>query len=106
MNDDPTKMRNQPALTTTSGNSWLIVGALFAAITIATLAALALLPPAGLAFTAIVVIVTLYLAMLIVKFVVHDRKRRLRILAACFLSIALVGLSSVIAIAAVNWAPL
>ncbi|WP_341951928.1 hypothetical protein [Salinibacterium sp. TMP30] len=97
-------MRNQPALTTTSGNSWLIVGALFAAITIATLVALALLPPAGLAFISIVVIVTLYLAMLIVRFVVHGRKRRLRLIAACFLTIALVGLSSVIAIAAVNWA--
>jgi ABC-type siderophore export system fused ATPase/permease subunit len=106
MSDDPTKMRNQPALTTTSGNSWLIVGALFAAITIATLVVLAMLPPSGLAFTAIVVIVTLYISMIVVRLVVHHRKRRLRIIAACFLAIALVGLSSVITIAAVNWAPL
>jgi len=106
MSDDPTRVRNQPSLTTASGSSWLIVGALFASISIAMLAALAMLPPPGLALAAITTIVALYAAMLVVRFVVHARKRRLKLIAACFLSIAVIGLGSVIAIASVNWAPL
>lgn len=106
MSDDPSRMRNQPALTTNSGTSWLIVGALFAAITIAMLSALATLPPSGLAFATIAVISALYAGMLIARLLVRTRKLRLRLIAACFLAIALVGLVSVIVIAAVNWAPL
>jgi hypothetical protein len=106
MSDDPTRVRNQPSLTTASGSSWLIVGALFAGISIAMLAALATLPPPGLAFAAIAAIAALYAAMLISRFAVHARPRRLKLIAACFLSIAVIGLGSVIAIAAVNWAPL
>jgi glucan phosphoethanolaminetransferase (alkaline phosphatase superfamily) len=99
-------MRNQPALTTASGSSWLIVGAFFAGISIAMLAVLATLPPPGLAVAAIVAIATLYAAMLVARFVVPVRKRRLKIIATFFLLIAVIGLASVIAIASVNWAPL
>ncbi|GAA1218965.1 hypothetical protein GCM10009655_18020 [Rhodoglobus aureus] len=70
------------------------------------LAVLATLPPPGLALAAIAAIIALYAAMLIVRFVVHARRRRLKLIAACFLTIAVVGLGSVIAIATVNWAPL
>ncbi|QYH36218.1 hypothetical protein [Salinibacterium sp. M195] len=106
MSDDPTRMRNQPALTTATGSSWLVVGALFAAITIATLVALSALPPLGLATATIAVIAVLYGAMIVVRFVVAARRRRLILMAACFIALAGVGLASVIAIAAVNWAPL
>ncbi|WP_010202450.1 hypothetical protein [Salinibacterium sp. PAMC 21357] len=106
MSDDPTRLRNQPSLTTASGNSWLIIGALFAAISIGMLAALATLPPSGLALVAIAVIIALYLVMLILRFTVHARRRRLRLIAVCLLSIAAVGLGSVVAIAAINWAAL
>lgn len=103
MNDDPTLVRNQPALTTASGSSWLIVGALFTAISAATLFMLGQLPPSGLAAWAIVTIVILYVAMVIIRFTVHALKTRLRLIAICFLAIALISLGSVTAIAAVNW---
>jgi len=106
MSDDPNRLRNQPALTTASGTSWLVVGGLFSAIAIAVLAALSTLPPSGLAVAAIAVITGLYLTMFVVRFVVNARKRRLGLIAACFLTIAFIALSSVIAIAAVNWSAL
>ncbi|MGV8851346.1 MAG: hypothetical protein ACOH1M_02115 [Rhodoglobus sp.] len=104
MSDDSTRLRNQPSLTTASGNSWLIIGALFAGISLAVLGLLVSLPPPGLAIATISVILGLYLFMVIVRFSVHPRKRRLRLLAACLLLIAAAGLGTVIAIAAVNWA--
>jgi hypothetical protein len=106
MSDDPNRLRNQPALTTASGTSWLIVGGLFSAISVAVLAVLSTLPPSGLAVAAIAVIVGLYLTMFAVRFFVDARKRRLGLIAVCFLTIAFISLSSVIAIAAVNWAAL
>lgn len=106
MSDDPTRLRNQPALTTASGNSWLISGALFVIISVAMLIALSKLPPPGLAWIAIILIVTLYAMMLVVRFLVQKRRTRLRFFAACLLAIALISLSSVITIATVNWAPL
>ena len=104
MSDDPTLVRNQPALTSASGNSWLIIGGLFSLISMAMLLVLSTLPPPGLSFVAIAITLTLYLAMVVVRFSVHTRTRRLRIIAVCFAVIAFVGLGSVITIAAVNWA--
>ncbi|MGV8876076.1 MAG: hypothetical protein ACOH1K_01045 [Rhodoglobus sp.] len=106
MSDDPTRLRNQPALTTASGNSWLVIGAAFSLISIGTLTALATFPPAGLAVAAIATIVVLYVAMVIVRFAVARHRRRLGIIAALFLSSAAVGLGAVIAIASAIWAPL
>ena len=104
MSDDPIRVRNQPALTTASGTTWLIIGALFSGVSIVMLVALAPLPPQGLAVLAIAVIVALYVTMVAVRFLVQARKRRLRLIAASFLAIAFVALGSVVAIAAVTWA--
>jgi hypothetical protein len=106
MSDDPTRVRNQPALTSASGNSWLIIGGLFSIISTAMLLVLSTLPPPGLSFVAVAITIALYVAMVVVRFSVHSRTRRLRIIAVCLAAIAFVGLSTVIGIAAVNWAPL
>jgi glucan phosphoethanolaminetransferase (alkaline phosphatase superfamily) len=106
MSYDPTRLSNQPALTTASGTSWLIIGGLFSGISIAVLAVLATVAARGLAWGSIAAIIGLYAAMFIVRFTVGSHRRRLRIIAACFLMIAFVGLGSVVTIAAVNWAAL
>lgn len=95
VDDDPTKMVNQPALRTSSGAIWLIVGALFTVICVAVL--IPLIPignPAPL--IGAVLIVLLYLAMIVVRFAVRHRVARLRSMAALFGLIALIGLLAVL----------
>jgi hypothetical protein len=46
---DPTRVRDQPALTQSSGLIWLVVGSIFTAIALGVLIALVQLPPPGVA---------------------------------------------------------
>jgi len=103
MTDDPTRIRNQPALSTSSGAIWLIVGGLFAIISIVVLVPLVTRQPAGLAMGGIVAIVLLYLAMVLVRFRVGALRRRLGWLAACMLAMAVVAMASVLIISTVEW---
>ncbi len=99
MSDDPTRIRNQPALTTSTGRSWLILGGIFTVISLAVLVAMTALPPAGVALTAAIVIGVLYLAMVAVRLAVRPGRLRLGLMAVAMLAIASVALGAVLIVA-------
>jgi hypothetical protein len=88
---DPTKVRNQPALTTSTGKEWLIVGGLFAAISIAVLIALDSPAPA-------IAVGVLYLVMILTQ--LKAPKHKLRLLAAEMLLMAAIALGATLIVAA------
>lgn len=90
---DPTRQRNQPALTTSSGLIWLVLGGILAAVAIGVLIALQSLAGA-------IVIAILYLGMLVVRFAVGPGRVRLGLLAGLMIAIAAVGLISVLIVGA------
>ncbi|MCU1481431.1 MAG: hypothetical protein JWQ19_2217 [Subtercola sp.] len=97
---DPTKVTNQPALTSSTGRIWLIVGGLFALIAAGVLIWLLPLPPHGLAGAALAVVVLLYAAMVVTQLLTRRGRARLGVLAVLMLSIAAVALVSILIIAA------
>jgi len=96
---DPTRLRDQPSLTRSSGAIWLIVGGIFTAIALGVLIAMVQLPPPGVALVAAIVVAALYLGMLWVRFRVAPGRRRLGLLAAGMLSIAAVALAATLIVA-------
>ncbi|ARJ05666.1 hypothetical protein DVJ78_10085 [Humibacter sp. BT305] len=96
--DDPTRVTNQPSLTTSTGTIWLVVGGIMAAICVALLAAMLGLQPAGVAFWSLIAIVVLYGGMLEVRLLARPGRVRLTLLAVLFGLIAATGLASVLAI--------
>jgi hypothetical protein len=92
MMNDPTRLTNQPALTTSTGRSWLIVGGLFTAIALGVLIPMTTLAPSGVALTGAIVVAALYLGMLVVRFTVAPGRRRLGLMASGMIGIALVSL--------------
>ena len=101
--NDPTRMRNQPALTTSTGKEWLIVGALFAAISIGVLIPMTLLPPAGVALAGAIAVGALYLVMVATRLLAQ--KWRLRLMAAEMLLMAVAALGAVYVVAATGATP-
>ena len=97
---DPTKVTNQPALTTSTGRIWLIMGGLFTLIAAIVLFFLIPLSPHGLAAITLAVVVLLYAAMVITQLLTRRGRARLGVLAALMLSIAAVALVSILIIAA------
>lgn len=91
---DPTLMRNQPALRTSSGTIWLIMGAALVVISLVplTLIILAAGPATGAAMTTAALIVVVYAGMVVVRLTITASVPRLRLLAAGFLAIAAVAL--------------
>ena len=95
---DPTRMANQPALRTSSGAVWLIVAALFTAVSLAPL--IGIVRSGGAAgtvglVTAILLVLGL-VTMVVIRLTVRSVRARLRALAACFLAMAgltLVGIT-------------
>ncbi len=96
---DPTRIRNQPALTRSSGLIWLVVGGIFTAIAFGVLVALVRLPPPGVALVAAVAVVALYAGMWLVRFVVQPGRRRLGWMAGLMLAIAAVALAATLIVA-------
>ena len=92
MTDDPTRIRNQPALTTSNGRIWLIVGGLFTLISLAVLIPMTGLAPRGVALAAAIADVVLYLGMLAARLLVRPGRLRLGLMAAAMLAIAAVSL--------------
>ena len=95
---DPTRMANQPALTTSSGTVWIVIGALFVLASAYPLSALLVFEP-GVAFpvavVTAVVIVLLYALVVITRFTVPQGRRRLQLMAGFFIAmvaLAIVGL--------------
>jgi hypothetical protein len=99
MSDDPTRITNQPALTTSTGRIWLIVGGLFTAISLGVLIPLTTLPPPGVALAAAIVVAGLYLGMIVVRLTVSPGRLRLGMLAIGMLGIAVVALGAVLVVA-------
>ena len=95
---DPTKVLNQPSLRRSSGTIWLVMGALFL---IASLFSFGVVMAGGsgasmpLAITGGAIAIVLYGAMVLVRLVVGAGVKRLRLLAACLLTMALVSLVGV-----------
>ena len=98
---DPTRVREQPALTTSQGRSWLILGGLLTLISLGVLVPMAVmgLPPTGVAPTAAGVVAALYLGMVIVRFATPPGRLRLGLLALEMLGIAAVALLAVVIVA-------
>jgi hypothetical protein len=97
---DPTAIREQPALTTSTGAIWLIVGGLFAAVSLAELIAMSALPNGTVAVVAAIVVAVLYLGMLIAQFAMAPGRRRLGAQATAMLLMAAVALGAVLFVAA------
>jgi O-antigen/teichoic acid export membrane protein len=100
---DPTRVRNQPSLTSSTGSSWLIVGGLFTLIACVVLGFLIPLQPAGLALVSVIVIVALYAAMIVVRFRVETQRRRLGWLATLMVTIAVVALVTTVVVNFAEW---
>lgn len=86
-------MRDQPQLTVASGTTWLVVAAITAALTIGMFVLLAPTAPAA-AWTSVAVVAACLAAAIVVRIVVRDRRRRVRVLAVLYgamVAAALVG---------------
>ncbi len=102
---DPTRVRNQPALTTSTGLIWLVLGTLLAAICASVLFALVGLEPVA-AWVGLIMVAALYLALVVVRFVVSAGPHRLTALASIFGSMAVVTLICVVTISGMAWGSL
>lgn len=96
------KVTRQPALTTASGRTWLIVAGVIAALSLVFLWFMRELEPLGASTIGIVTIVATYLAMVAIRFGIRAPRVRLWSLAvltigiACtFLTIAIIMIYSV-----------
>ena len=99
MTDDPTQMRNQPALTTSTGRIWLIVGGLFTAISLAVLIPMTALSPKGVALVAAIADVVLYIGMIVARLAVPPGRLRLGLMAGAMIAIAAVSLVAALIVA-------
>lgn len=96
---DPTRQRDQPALTTSTGLVWLVVGGIFVAISLAVLVPMATLPQGGVAIAAAVVIALLYAGMVVARLALPPGRRRLGLMATGMLLIAAVALVGTLIVA-------
>lgn len=95
---DPTLMRNQPALRTSNGNVWVLMGGLFAAASLIPLVMFMIRgneASKGAAIVVAVIVVALYGAILIARFAIEPGLVRLRTMAASMLTMAAVALVGV-----------
>lgn len=92
---DPTKVRDQPALRSSSGRVWIVAGGLLLLVTAAVLAWIVLSGGSGavpVAVTTAGLAAALYVVLLVVRFAVRPGKLRLRIMAAAMIGMALVAI--------------
>lgn len=94
---DPTKMTNQPALQTSSGLIWVVMGGLFAILSLVPLVMLIVSGGASrpVAITAAALVVLLYALLVVLRVAIPPGPRRLRWLAVCMLTMALAALLGV-----------
>lgn len=95
---DPTRMRNQPALRTSSGTVWIVMGGLFAAASLIPLVmfiARGNEAARGAAVVVAVIVVALYGMILIARLAIRPGPARLRTMAAAMLTMAAVALIGV-----------
>ena len=82
------KVTQQPALTTASGRTWLIVGGIIAGLSLIFLWFMRELEPLGAATIGMVIVIATYLVMVAVRFGVRAPRVRLWSLALLTLGIA------------------
>jgi hypothetical protein len=82
-NDDSTRMSDQPALTTSSGRVWMVVGTVLVVVCVGVLVILLQVNP-GVAITGFVIDVVAYAAMWVVRVAVRHKRVRLLTLAILF----------------------
>ncbi len=101
---DPMSMSNQPALQTSSGLIWIVVGGCFAIASLVPLVMLALAGGAStpIAVVAITAVLLLYAAIIVLRFAVARRPIRLWWMAACMLMMAAVALVGIWAAAIIE----
>jgi hypothetical protein len=92
-------MSDQPALTTSSGRVWMIVGTVLAVVCIGVLVALTWVQLV-LALIGAIIVALLYVAMWVVRSAVQQQRTRLIVLASLFGAITAVTLLCVIFISA------
>lgn len=97
-NIDPTRMIDQPALRTSNGLVWLLVGGILSVVCGGLLLLLTTIDPA-VAWTGAISIAVLYVAMIAVRFLVRSRRPRLMTLAVLFCVITAIGFVCVLIIA-------
>jgi len=104
---DPTRVTSQPALTTASGTSWVVVAALLAAASLFPLSALLIIDPGAsfpLAVAVAVVIALLLITVIVLRLVIPAGRRRLRSMAWCTGALAAVALIGLFACLVIEWA--
>ncbi|MDO7881192.1 hypothetical protein [Antiquaquibacter soli] len=99
---DPTRVRDQPSLRNSSGTIWLVVGGLLTVVSAILLSFLTTLDTA-LAITGLVVVLALSVAMVAVRVLVPEGRRRLALMAGCMIGIAAASLLFIGIIAATQW---
>lgn len=95
---DPTKMINQPALRSSKGTIWIVMGGLFLLASLFSFGVIIFTgggASTGLAITCGCMAIAAYAALLVVRFAVAPGPRRLRIMAACMLTMAFISLVGV-----------
>ncbi len=102
--DDPGRVTDQAALTTSSGRSWLVVGGIVAALTAGFLFWMRDLDPPGVATAGVVTVVALYLGMVAVQYGVRRLRLRLGLLAGLTVAICLAFVVCALVIASTEWA--
>lgn len=99
---DPTALREQPALTTSSGTIWLVVGGVFTAIALAEFVFM-LSFGNPLVVVGLVLVAALYVGMLVARFAAPAGRLRLRIMAGLMLGIAGISLIVVGIVTVERW---
>jgi hypothetical protein len=102
--NDPGRVTDQAALTTSSGRSWLVVGGILAALSIAFLFWMRDLDPPGIATAGIAAVLVLYLGMVAVRFGVGRLRLRLGLLAGLTIAICLAFVICALVLASTEWA--
>jgi len=105
---DPTRVTSQPALTTASGTSWVVVAALLAAACVFPLSSLLVVDPGPslpVAVATAVAVGALLLTAVVLRFAVPAGRRRLRALAWCVIALAVVALAGLLVCLAIEGAP-
>lgn len=103
---DPTRMANQPALRSSDGTIWIVVGGLFTLICLVPLSLLTVVDPRGsapVAWITAILVVGSYAALLVTRWSVDHRERRLRIMAILMLAMAAIALIGLMTCAAIEW---
>jgi hypothetical protein len=100
---DPTLVRNQPALRTSSGRSWLVMGGLLLVVSLGVLVPMLSLGDSPAPWIGIGSAVVLYTAMVVVRLVVPAGRLRLGLMAACMGATAAISLICVAVVASTEW---